>query len=123
MTRTLCVAMLMCLTSGCGTREESGTAAHSRDVDLSTLPLTVEGTLVADVGEGDVDEDGDGGEYSEVNFGTLTVGGEEILVQVSGSVLRSANLPEAEGEVRATIGSKSSEYGATYYEITELERL
>jgi hypothetical protein len=123
MTRTLCIAMLMCLTAGCGTREEAGTTAGDAGVDLSNLPLTVEGMLVADVGEGDVDEDGDGGEYSEVNFGTLTVGGEEILVQVSGSVLKAANLPEAEGKVRATIGSKSSESGATYYEITDLERL
>lgn len=121
MVRSLLV-VLACLAAGCSSGDPSGQQPDSTTVDLSSLPVTLEGMLVADIGEGDVDEDEGGGGYSEVNFGTLTVGSEEILVQVSGDVLRSANLPEAQGKVRATIGSKSDEYGPTYYQITSIER-
>jgi hypothetical protein len=64
-------------------------------VELSSLPVTLEGLLVADVGEGDVDEDGEEGEYSEINFGTLTVGSTEIPVQESGGVLKWSGRPSA----------------------------
>lgn len=123
MIRLLCISILMCLMAACGSRESGPSGESAGGVDLTSLPVTLEGMLAADVGEGDVDEDSEGGEYSEINFGTLTVGSEEILVQVSGDVLRAANLPQAQGQVRATIGSKSDDYGATYYEITTLERL
>jgi hypothetical protein len=121
MIRFLVIAALVGISAGCSSSDEPAKKQTASSVDLSSLPVTVEGMLVADVGEGDVDEDG-GDEYSEINFGTLTVGSEEIMVQVSGSVLRSASLPEGGGKVRATLGSKSDEYGATYYEITRLER-
>ncbi len=123
MNRALVIAALACFFAACSSGDQPASRNTASTVDLSSLPVTVEGLLVADVGEGDVDEEGDGDEYSEFNFGTLTVGSEEIPVHVSGSVLRSANLPEAEGRVRATIGSKSEEYGHTYYQIISLQRL
>lgn len=69
--------------------------------------------------EGDVDDD----DYSEVSFGSLTMGDEEIPVQVSGLVLRSARISPDGGHVRATLSSKSDEYGYTYYQISSLSRL
>lgn len=124
MIRALVISLfLLPAATGCGSRDPSSSASGASRIDLSNLPVTVEGTLVADVSEGDVeDEDGDS-EYSEFNFGTLTVGGEEIDVLVGGSVLRSAGLPEAQGRVRATIGSKSEDMGFVHYRITALERL
>jgi hypothetical protein len=121
MIRLSLLAALVCLSAGCGSGKPADSKQAETTVDLSSLPVTVEGKLVADVAEGDVDDEG-GSEYSEINFGTLTVGSEEILLQVSGSVLRSASLPETGGNVRATLGRKSDEHGATYYEITSLER-
>ncbi len=50
------------------------------------------------------------------------MGSQEILVQVSGELLRSAGLPEAEGRVRATLGSMTDEYGVPTYTITALEK-
>jgi hypothetical protein len=120
MIRLSLLAALVCFSAGCGSSDPADSKQADTTVDLSSLPVTVEGRLVADVSEGDVDDEGES-EYSEINFGTLTVGSNEIMVQVSGSVLRSANLPEAGGDVRATLGSKSDEHGPTYYEITSLE--
>lgn len=85
------------------------------------LPATVEGVLAADVSEGDVDARG----YSEFNTGSLTVGRDELLVEVSGRVLRAADIPPGGRAmpVRATLGSKKNEYGADFYTITALERI
>jgi hypothetical protein len=118
MIRLALLATLVCLCAGCGSSDPADSKQAGNTVDLSNLPVTVKGNLVADVSEGEVDDEGG----SEFNFGTLTVGSQEIMVQVSGSVLQSANLPEDGGNVRATLGSKSDDYGATYYEITSLER-
>lgn len=82
--------------------------------------MTLEGDLIADVGEGDEDVGGN----SEFNFGDLTVDGEQIPIQVSGSVLMSAGFSgQPEGKVRATISGKTDEFGPTVYTITELQRL
>lgn len=124
MLRTLLLVIAVGVFSvGCGSGGDGASPSSASVVDLSTLPVTLEGMLMADIAEGDVDEDDEGGEYSEFNFGTLTVGSQEILVQVSGELLRSAGLPEAEGRVRATLGSKTDEYGVTTYTITALEKL
>ena len=123
MSRSLFALVLVCFIAGCGARNQSVSDQAPASVDLSSLPVTLEGRLIADVGEGDVDSEGEESEYSEFNFGTLTVGADEIPVQVSGSVLKSANLSGADEKVRATIGRKSDEAGATYYHITKIERL
>jgi hypothetical protein len=120
MTRLL-IAALACIATGCGSGEQTGSGPPAGSVDLSSLPVTLEGMFVVDVAEGDVDDEGDD-EYSEFNFGTLTVGSEEIPVQVSGSVLRAAGLPAEGGNVSATLGSKSDEYGHPIYEITSIRR-
>jgi hypothetical protein len=92
---------------------------HTSTVSLATLPVNVEGMLTVDVAEGDVNEEGS----SEFNFGTLTVENEDISIQVSGSILQSANLPDEGGKVRATLGSKTEQFGETFYTITSLQRL
>ena len=94
MLRSLFALVLVCSIAGCGARNQSVSDQAPASVDLSSLPVTLEGRLIADVGEGDVDSEGEESEYSEFNFGTLTVGADEIPVQVSGSVLKSANCPE-----------------------------
>ena len=104
--------------SACGSREQS-VSASSPTPALASLPATVEGMLVVDVAEGDVDDEG----TSEFNFGTLTVGDDEFLVEVGGSLLQSAGVPETGANVRATLGSKTEQYGATTYRITSLSRL
>ena len=114
----LCAAVASLLLVACGS-EGLGPNPGTSSV-VASLPTTVEGDLVIDVGEGDVDE----GENAEFNFGTLTVGGEEIDVQVSGSTLQAGGFSgETSGKVRATISSKTDEYGPTTYTVTSLQRL
>jgi len=86
---------------------------------MITLPATVEGTFSISVEKGDVDDQG----VSEVNFGTLAVNGVEHLVQVSGKVLSAARIPRDGGRVRATLSSRTDQYGAPTYIITEMEKL
>ena len=110
---------LAALLAGCDA--SSGSAADRATAIPARLPATVEGVLAADVSEGDVDARG----YAEFNTGSLTVGREELLVEVSGRVLRDADIPPEGGAmpVRATLGSKKQEYGADFYTITALERI
>jgi hypothetical protein len=83
------------------------------------LPATVEGIFFISVEKGDVDDSG----ISEANFGTLSVNGVEHLVQVSGVVLSAARVPREGGKVRATLGSRTDQYGPPTYVITAMERL
>ena len=85
---------------------------------LVTLPATVEGELVIDVAEGEVDDDGN----SAINYGTLTTGSDDIAVQVSGSILQAAGLAESGGAVRATLDAKVEQYGQDFYIISTLQR-
>ena len=86
---------------------------------MMTLRATVEGAFSISVEKGDVDDKG----VSEVNFGTIAVNGVEHLVQVSGRVLSAAGIPREGGRVRATLGSRTDEYGAPTYIITAMDRL
>lgn len=115
MLRTLVLATLLSLLAACGGND---TPADGAAPGFGPLPATVEGFLVADVSEGDVDEAG----YSSLNFGTLSVEGEEVMVEVSGELLSRAGIPPEGAEVRATLGSSSEQYGVTSYTITALER-
>ena len=107
------------LLAACGSKSPESSTPTSTSA-VAALPVTLEGNLVADVGEGD----GDKGGNSEYNFGDLTVNGEQIPIQVSGSVLQSAGFSgEASGKVRATISGKTDEFGPTVYTISALQRL
>jgi hypothetical protein len=86
---------------------------------MMTLPATLEGTFSISVEKGDVDDQG----ISEVNFGVLAVNGVEHLVQVSGSMLGAARIPREGGKVRATLGSRTDQYGVPTYIITAMEML
>jgi hypothetical protein len=112
------VIVLALALAACGSAEQS-VSATSPTPSVASLPATVEGMLVVDVAEGDVDDEG----TSEFNFGTLTVGDDDLMVEVGGSLLQSAGVPEAGAKVRATLGSKTEQYGATTYRITALSRL
>ena len=92
---------------------------HSPGGTLSSLPVTLEGVFSLSVEKGPVDEKG----VSEANFGTLTVNGVEHLVQVSGTVLSAAGLPRTGGKAKATLGSRTDQYGAPTYVITAMEKL
>jgi len=110
MRRALHVAILCGIfLAGCG--PTSGT--------LPSLPVTLEGVFLLSVEKGPVDEKG----ISEANFGTLTVMGAEYLVQVSGTVLGASGVPRTGGKVRATLGSRTDQYGPPSYIITAMERL
>jgi len=107
------------LLAACGTDSSSPSGDAAR-LDLSTLPATVEGVLTIDVEEGDAEDDG----LSSSNFGTLTVGDRELLVDVDGAVLRAAGVQRDRDErVRAVLGSKQEQYGQPMYKITSLSRL
>lgn len=95
------IVFASCLVAACKSPEPETHAASSLPA-LTTLPATIEGDLEITVSEGDVDENGD----AEFNFGTLTVNGNEICVQMSGSILQSASLSNGKGKVSATLGSK-----------------
>lgn len=115
MIRKLLLSTCLVLLAACGGDE---TPAAGAPDGLGPLPATVEGFLIVDVAEGDVDDEG----HSELNFGTLSIEGDEVMVQVSGDLLSSASIPPEGSEVRATLGSSSDEYGVTSYTVTALER-
>jgi hypothetical protein len=113
----LAVLAAAALLAGCGGKDDAATAAT---VDLSKLPVTVEGKLDVSVTEGDVDDD----DVSELNFGTLTVGAQAIDVLVDPDVMRQhADLADAEVPVRATLGATKEIGGQTVYQVTALEKL
>lgn len=104
------------LVAACGSKD-SGSAASSTAA-LASLPVTIEGELVAGSSEGDYDET-----PSEYVFGSLAVGDETINVLVPPSILKAAALPDDVGMVRATLSSKNAEYGVEAYVITVLQKL
>lgn len=109
--------------AGCGPTDKpqpkvAGTQASSSGTLLS-LPAALEGDFSLSVEKGPVDEKG----VSEANFGTLTVNGVEHLVQIAGTVLGAAGLPRAGGKVRATLASRTDQYGPPTYIITAMEKL
>lgn len=113
------IALAGLLLTACGSEAPSPASGTSKSA-VASLPVTLEGDLVADVGEGDEDVGGN----AEFNFGDLTVDGEQIPIQVSGSVLMSAGFSgQLKGNVRATISGKTDEFGPTVYTITKLQRL
>jgi hypothetical protein len=103
--RRFLVAVGCALVIGCGPKE-------------LTLPVTVEGMFTVSVEKGPVDDKG----VSEANFGTLVVDGVQHLVQVSGTVLGAAKLPREGAKVKATLGSRTDQYGPPTYIITAIER-
>lgn len=121
MMRSCMVVVLAALAAGCGgsvSPPQPGSTSASASV-LASLPATVEGSVVFDVIEGD----GEFGDYADWNFGTLTLDGEDIVVEADGAVLQSLQLPESGGRVRATISSVKTESGVPMYRITSIEAL
>jgi hypothetical protein len=116
--KALAVFLASTLLAGCGAQDDAASAAT---VDLSRLPVTVEGKIDVSVAEGD--DDGNG--VAEYNFGTLTVGEQAIDVLVDPEVMRKhAELADAESHVRATLGSATNEFGGgTVYRVTSIEKL
>lgn len=118
--RSMFTAVLLSLAlMGCGSGAPSAVSASAGGANLEVLPATVEGQLVIEVAEGDVEEGG----ASAFNFGTLTVDGQEIAIEVDGSVMSAAGVPEEGGKARAVLGSKSDQYGLMTYKITSLTKL
>jgi hypothetical protein len=105
--------------TACEGPDGAATAAAQAAIPAS-LPATVEGLLAANSAEGKQDAQG----YSEFNIGTLRIGETELLVEVSGTLLRNADIPpgSADVPVRATLGSRQTEFDADYYTVTALER-
>ncbi len=116
--KNILLALSFLLLLACGKNEPGATSAAS-DKLLNSLPATVEGVLVLDVSEGD----GEFGDYTDFNFGTLTIGTEDVLVEASGEVVRNLKLPDDGGRVRVTISSKSGEGYMTMYKISSVQRL
>jgi hypothetical protein len=117
--RVLWILLAALFLAACGSGKANPSSAAQSSA-VASLPTTVDGDFAIDVEAGDDNV----GANSEYNFGTLTVSGEEIPVVVSGSVLQSAGFSGgASGKVRATIGSKTDEYGPASYVVTSLQRL
>lgn len=115
----LLVALLASAVLG-STLSAASPNSKSPALDASiVLPATVEGFLVIEAADGDVDAAG----TFENNYGTLTVGKLGIAIEVSGSVLKPVALPPTGGRVRATLGSRSDEFGFPLYVVTALKRL
>lgn len=113
------LSLLGLLLLGAGSTAASPAAESAASTASIALPARFEGFLIIEASDGDVDAAG----THENNFGTLTVGKREFAVQVSGGLLARAALPAAGGKVRATLGSRSDEFGFALYEVTALERL
>jgi hypothetical protein len=91
----------------------------STNTALASLPATVEGVLDMSLGEGNEEEDG-----TDMAFGGLAVGKDELYIQVDSKLLDSAGLPPDGGKVRATIGSREDlGNGMFQYTITAVEKL
>jgi hypothetical protein len=103
--------------SGCESQEQA--AAKAAVAALHSLPATLEGELDMSVGEGDDSEDD-----VEMLYGFLTVGEEELYIQVDSRLLDSAGISTESARVRATIGSKEDlGHDMIHYTITSLTRL
>jgi hypothetical protein len=71
------------------------------------------------LGEGNEEADG-----TDMAFGALAVGKDDLYIQVDSKLLDSAGLPPDGGKVRATIGSRDDlGDGMFQYTITALEKL
>ena len=117
---SLLALAFLAFATACGSQDEPAAAdGDAAPTALATLPATLEGELTISVSEGDVDE---GSEWSDINFGDLTVDGEEIAIEVTGDVLAASGIPAdfETARVRATIRGKSQ---FDNYEITKLEKL
>lgn len=110
---------LFLLLAACGGSDPASTEPSAAGAALASLPATVEGTVIFDVIEGD-DEFGD---YANWNFGTLTLGEDEVLVEADGEVLRSLKIPDEGGRVRATVSSRRMEGDVPMYKITSIQAL
>jgi hypothetical protein len=109
--------------AACGSSESGGREGklgdQSANPALASLPATVEGFLDMSLGEGSDEEDG-----SETLWGGLTVGQEDLYIQVDSKLLDAAAIPAEGAKVRATIGSKDDLGGGmVHYRITALEKL
>jgi hypothetical protein len=114
---TLALALLFATAMLVGCAPSGSGSASSQS--LSSLPATVDGVLIIDMAEGDVAADG----TTEIHAATLRVGGDEIAVKVSRSIMHSAGVAATGGKVRATLSSKSAQSGTTVYTVSSLERL
>ena len=119
MATAMVATMLVACGSGESTDAESEFAGTSANPALALLPATVEGTLDMSLGEGNDEADG-----TEMLFGGLVVGKEDLYIQVDSRLLESAGIPAEATKVRATIGAKEDlGEDMTQYTITKLEKL
>jgi hypothetical protein len=117
------VAMAAIALMACGSKQavepENDFGEASTNPVLASFPATVEGVLDMSLGEGSEEEDG-----TDMAFGGLVVGKEDLYIQVDSKLLDSAGLPPEGGRVRATIGSRDDlGDGMFQYRITALEKL
>lgn len=115
--RGMGVLLAVLALTACGDKEPAGNATAV--AVPTTLPASVEGFLTYAEGEGDEAHDGVG----ETNYGSLKVGGAELLVEIESSLLKSAAITPDGAKVRATLGSKTGEGKDAVYRVTELSKL
>ena len=116
MTRFLAFAVLsLALATAPGARAQDGRT----DTYAGALPATLEGRLVIEVPAADVENND-----TDSNYGTLTVGDQEYMVDVPTRVLDAAKLPAAGADVRATLVEADDSFGLPFpvYRIGKLER-
>jgi hypothetical protein len=113
------VLLLSGVLAACGAKpEEPEITGASKNPALATLPATVEGLLDMSLGEGDDDDDG-----VDMLYGGLTLGNEDLFIQVDARLLDEAGIGEPT-RVRATIGSSIRDgHDQTTYTITALTKL
>jgi hypothetical protein len=115
--RGMGVLLAVLALTACGAKEP---AASSTAVAVpATLPASVEGFLTYSEGEGDEAHDG----VAETSYGSLKVGGEELLVEVESSLLKAAAIEPDGAKVRATLGSKTGEGKDAVYLVTAVSKL
>jgi len=124
MYKVIVFAATCLLLVACGADEKSETTQGvqknigAKDISASTkFPLDIIGSVSFDVAEGEPYDDG----YSEINFGELTFSdGSSVLVEASGSELRSAKLPPHGGD-KIVIGKIEPTGQNSVYRFTELK--
>jgi hypothetical protein len=100
------------LTFGLASQAHAGAAEKFE----GALPATLEGQLVIEVPAAEVEENDE-----NVAFGSLVVGGKEYAVEVPDALLQSAKVPAEGGDVKATLGEETEEFGFPMYRVTALE--
>lgn len=113
------MAAMLAACGSSGPTEEADEDAGPSEFSSKPLPATVVGTIDMSLGEGSDMEDG-----TEMLFGSLLVGEEDLYIQADAAMLESSGIEQEPAKVRATIQSKEDlGHGMIHYTVISVDKL